>query len=189
MSKDLNRVQLLGRLGAAPELRYLDSGQALATFSVATSRRWTDAAGQDQEETEWTKVAAWGKLAEISGQYLHKGSRLFLVGRLKTRSWNDTETGERRSATEVIADDLILLDGRSSMLVASADDRDNGEAVALATATAQTMQTNGLPHGEAAAGRRLAEASARVPPRPQRSVVPSTTGADAAEEGSHDQRP
>ena len=164
MAKDLNRVQLLGHLGGEPELRYLESGTALATFSVATSRRWIDAAGQDQEETEWTRVTAWGRLAEISGQYLHKGSRLFLVGRLKTRSWNDTETGERRSTTEVIADDLIMLDGRSSMPAARADDRDHAEA------------------DVSAAG------SAPVPPRPQRRVVPATT-AGAAEEDVRDRHP
>ena len=157
MTKDLNRVELLGHLGSDPEMRYLETGTALATFSVATRRRWTDAAGQEQEETEWTRVAAWGKLAEISGQYLHKGSRLFLVGRLKTRSWNDTETGERRSATEVIADDLIMLDGRSSMPAARADDRDPAEADIPAAA-----------------------AGVRVPPRPARSGVSSATipGAD-----------
>ena len=165
MTKDLNRVELLGHLGSDPELRYLETGTALATFSIATSRRWTDAAGQEQEETEWTRVAAWGKLAEIAGQYLHKGSRLFLVGRLKTRSWNDTETGERRSATEVIADDLIMLDGRSHLPAAHTDDRDHAEA-----------------------GVAAASDSAPVLPRPQRRVVPSTTG-DAAEERSHDRRP
>ncbi len=163
MSKDLNRVQLLGHLGAEPELRYLETGTALATFSVATSRRWTDAAGQDQEETEWSRIVAWSKLAEVCGQYLHKGSRVYLEGRLRTRTWEDAQTGERRSSTEVIADDLIMLDGRSPMS-ASADDRDHGEAAAPATD------------------------SAPVPPRPQRRVVPATTG-DAAEERSHDRRP
>ena len=114
MSKDLNRVQLLGHLGADPELRILDMGQTLATFSVATSRRWKDADGQDQEETEWSRIATWGKLAEIAGQYLHKGSRVYLEGRLKTRTWEDAETAERRSLTEVVADELIMLDGRRS---------------------------------------------------------------------------
>ncbi len=165
MSKDLNRVELLGHLGSDPELRYLETGTALATFSVATSRRWTDAAGQDQEETEWTRVAAWGKVAEIAGQYLHKGSRLFLQGRLKTRSWNDTETGERRSATEVIADDLIMLDGRSSM-PARADDRDPAEADVPA-----------------------AEAGVRVPPRTVRSAAPAATATGASKEDARDRRP
>jgi single-strand DNA-binding protein len=68
MTKDLNRVQLLGHLGADPDLRTVDTGQTLATFSVATSRRWKDASGQEQEETEWSKVVAWGRLAEICGQ-------------------------------------------------------------------------------------------------------------------------
>ena len=157
MTKDLNCVQLLGHLGGDPELRYLETGTALATFSVATSRRWTDAAGQEQEETEWTRVAAWGRLAEIAGQYLHKGSRVLLEGRLKTRSWTDAETGERRSATEVVADDLIMLDGRSALPAARVDDRDHAEAAVPAAG------------------------SASAPPRPQRSVVPATTAGAAQE--------
>jgi single-strand DNA-binding protein len=114
MAKDLNRVQLLGHLGGDPELRILDSGQALATLNVATSRRWKDSGGQDQEETEWSRIVAWGKLAEICGQYLHKGSRVYLEGRLRTHSWEEEHTGERRYLTEVVADELIMLDGRRS---------------------------------------------------------------------------
>src|SRR5919199_3727402 len=110
MTKDLNRVQLLGHLGADPDLRTVDTGQTLATFSVATGRRWRDASGQEQEETEWSRIVAWGKLAEIVGQYLQKGARVYLEGRLKTRIWDDPETAERRRLTEVVLDDLILLD-------------------------------------------------------------------------------
>ena len=112
MTKDLNRVQLLGHLGGNPDLRTLDTGQTLATFSVATSRRWKDSSGQEQEETEWSRVVTWGKLAELVGQYLQQGARVYLEGRLKTRIWDDPETAERRRITEVVADELILLDGR-----------------------------------------------------------------------------
>ncbi len=113
MAHDLNRVQLLGYVGMEPELRYRDTGTALATFSVATNRRWKNAAGEDQAETEWTRVVAWDQLGEIAGQYLHTGTRVYLEGRLRTHSWDDEQTGVRRTASEVVAEELILLGGRA----------------------------------------------------------------------------
>jgi single-strand DNA-binding protein len=112
MAKDLNRVELLGRLGADPELRLTDRGSALATFNLATSRRWKDAAGEDQEETEWSRCVAWGKLGEICGQYLRKGSRVYLDGRLRTRRWED-DHGTAHVTTEIILEEMIMLDARS----------------------------------------------------------------------------
>ncbi len=108
--KDLNCVQLIGRLGQDPEVQYNDRGTARTTFSVATSRRWTDADGQEQTETEWSRCTAWGKLAEIGAQYLHKGSRVYVAGRLHISRWEDAQTGEQRSSVEIVVDDLILLD-------------------------------------------------------------------------------
>ncbi len=112
MSKDLNKVQLIGRLGADPEMRYTQQGNAIANFRVASSRTWKKADGQTEEETEWFKVVAWNRLGEVCGEYLHKGSRVYIEGRLKTRSWDDQQTGEKRYMTEVIADDMIMLDSR-----------------------------------------------------------------------------
>ncbi len=112
MAKDLNRVELLGRLGADPELRLTDRGSALATFNLATSRRWKDAAGEDQEETEWSRCVAWGRLGEICGQYLRKGSRVYLDGRLRTRRWED-DHGTAHFTTEIILEEMILLDARN----------------------------------------------------------------------------
>ena len=114
MAKDLNKVQLIGRLAGDPETTYNDQGTARTTFTVATGRQWKDTAGQVQEETQWTRCVAWGKLGEIVAQYLNKGARLYLEGRLRTRAWDDAETGERHYLTEVIADDVIMLDGRSA---------------------------------------------------------------------------
>src|SRR3712207_6255964 len=108
--KDLNSVQLIGRLGQDPNVQYTDTGTARTTFSVATNRTWTDADGQAQTETEWTRCATWGKLAEIAAQYDHKGSRVYVAGQLHTSRWEDAQTGEARSSVEIVVDDLILLD-------------------------------------------------------------------------------
>src|ERR687884_2074910 len=112
MAKDLNKVQLTGNLGKDPERRYTAEGSALTRFSVASSRRWHSTEGDDREETEWFNVIAWNKLGEICAQYLQKGARVYIEGRLQTRSWEDQQTGQKRYMTEVIANDLIMLDAR-----------------------------------------------------------------------------
>ena len=109
----LNKVILIGNLGAEPELRYTNGGTAVATFSLATSERWKDAAGKTQESTEWHRIVAWGKLAEICNQYLQKGSRIYLEGKLQTRKWQDRE-GTERFITEVVARDMKMLSNRST---------------------------------------------------------------------------
>ena len=108
--KDLNSVQLIGRLGQDPDVHYTDTGTARTTFSVATHHSWTDADGQAQTEIEWTRCVCWGKLAEIAAQYLHQGSRVYVAGRLYTSRWQDAQTGEPRASVEIVVDDLILLD-------------------------------------------------------------------------------
>ncbi len=112
--KSLNKVLLIGNLGKDPELSYTASGIAVAKFSIATNERWKDNEGNFQERTEWHNVIAWRKLAEICGQYLKKGSKVYVEGKLQTRSWDDKNTGQKRYATEVVADDLIMLDGRGA---------------------------------------------------------------------------
>ncbi len=112
MSKDLNKVQIIGRLGADVETRYTPSGANVTTFSVASGRSYKDAEGNAREETEWFSVVAWNKLGEVCAQYLRKGSRVYIEGRLQTRSWEDAESGQKRYKTEVIAGDMIMLDGR-----------------------------------------------------------------------------
>jgi single-strand DNA-binding protein len=98
--KSLNKVLLIGNLGKDPELSYTASGVAVAKFSVATGERWKDQEGNVQERTEWHNIVAWRKLAEICGQYLKKGSKVYLEGKLQTRSWDDKNTGQKRYATE-----------------------------------------------------------------------------------------
>lgn len=122
MARDLNKVMLIGRLGADPEMRYTSSGSPVTTFRVAVGRQWRDASGESREETEWFSVVVWNKLAEICHQYLTKGARVYLEGRLQTRSWEDQQTGQSRSRTEVIATDMILLDSREGRVLRDEDD-------------------------------------------------------------------
>jgi single-strand DNA-binding protein len=105
--KSLNRVQLLGRLGGDPEVRATQNGTNVANFNIATSEKYTKD-GETQEKTQWHRVVAWGKLAEIGGEYLNKGSLVMVEGKLETRQYEDKE-GATRYATEVIASDIFLL--------------------------------------------------------------------------------
>src|SRR5208283_4593380 len=117
--KSLNRVQLIGNLGKDPELSYTASGVAVAKFSIATGERWKDQEGNVQERTEWHNIVVWRKLAEICGQYLKKGSKVYIEGRLQTRSWDDKNTGLKRYTTEIVGDDLIMLDSKGAAVGAS----------------------------------------------------------------------
>ena len=110
--KSLNKVILIGNLGKDPEVSYTPSGIAVAKFSLATGERWKDAEGNFQEKTEWHNIVAWRKLAEICGQYLKKGSKAYIEGKLQTRSWDDKNTGVKKYMTEIVADNLIMLDSR-----------------------------------------------------------------------------
>ena len=105
----LNRVHLIGNLGGDPEVRYTKSGQAVASFSLATSEKWTDkTTGEKQEKTEWHKLVAWGKLGEICGEYLSKGKQVYIEGRLQTREWEDND-GNKRQTTEIVANNMTML--------------------------------------------------------------------------------
>ncbi|HXU29015.1 MAG TPA: single-stranded DNA-binding protein [Thermoanaerobaculia bacterium] len=105
----VNKVILVGNLGRDPEVRSTPSGQPVASFSLATTRRWRDKAGQRQEQTEWHNIVVWGKQAEIAGQYLTKGKQIFLEGRLQTRSWDDKQSGEKKYRTEIVCDNFQML--------------------------------------------------------------------------------
>jgi single-strand DNA-binding protein len=113
MSKDLNKVMIIGRLGVAPEMRFTPGGSAVTTFRMASGRSWKEASGEQREETEWVNVVCWNKLAEIANQYLVKGSRVYVEGRLQTRTWDDAQTGQKHYKTEVIANDMIMLDAKA----------------------------------------------------------------------------
>jgi single-strand DNA-binding protein len=107
----LNKAMLIGNLGADPELRYTQSGVAVASLRIATSRRWKDKEGQQQEQTEWHNIVAWDRLGEICNEYLHKGSKIYVEGRLQTRKWQD-QSGNDRYTTEIVASDVQFLTPR-----------------------------------------------------------------------------
>jgi len=109
----VNKVILIGNLGRDPELRYAASGDAIASFSIATTDNWKDKDGQKQERTEWHRISVFGKLAEICGEYLKKGAPVYVEGKLQTRKWQDKE-GNERQTTEVVADRMQMLGGRSA---------------------------------------------------------------------------
>jgi len=132
MARDLNKVMLIGRLGKDVELRVTPSGNSVASFSVASGRSVKEGDGW-KDQTEWFRVVAWEKLAEICANYLHKGSRVYVEGRLQTREYTDKE-GVKRYSTEVIANDVILLDAKKQ------DGGDNWDSDAPAPAPSRSSR-------------------------------------------------
>ena len=139
MARGINKVILIGNLGNDPEVRYMPNGNAVANLSVATSESWKDRqTGEQQERTEWHRVVIFGKLAEIAGQYLRKGSKVYLEGKLQTRKWQDQQ-GQDRYTTEVVIDisgQMQMLDSRSG----SADFDSNTPAPRPAASTSAPAQ-------------------------------------------------
>jgi len=114
----INKVILIGNLGADPEVRYTPSGKAVANLRIATTEQWTNKEGGKEERTEWHRIVAWGRLGEICGEYLHKGKQVYIEGKLQTRSWEDRE-GNKRYTTEIVAQTMQMLgpagkEGRAS---------------------------------------------------------------------------
>ena len=105
----VNKVIILGHLGKDTELRYTPGGQAVTSFSVATSDKWTDKQGQKQEKTEWHNIVVWSKLAELANQYLRKGNKVYVEGKLSTRSWEDRD-GTKKYKTEIVAENIVFLE-------------------------------------------------------------------------------
>lgn len=112
MAKSVNKVILVGNLGKDPEVKYTPSGTPVAKFSIATNERYKDKAGEWQDRTEWHNIVVWQRLAEIVGEYVKKGSKIYVEGRLQTSSWEDKQSGEKKYRTEIVVQDLVLLSGR-----------------------------------------------------------------------------
>lgn len=110
-SRGVNKVILIGNLGQDPEVRYMPNGKAVASITVATSEVWTDQQGQKKERTEWHRCVIYARLAEIAGEYLKKGSKVYLEGRLQTREWQDQQ-GQKHYTTEIIVGEMQMLNGR-----------------------------------------------------------------------------
>lgn len=109
----INKVILIGNLGADPEIRYTQSGLPVVNFRIATTERWKNQEGQQQEQTEWHNIVAWRRLAEICGEYLSKGSRVYIEGKLQTRKWQD-QNGNDRYSTEIVANEMKMLSPRGA---------------------------------------------------------------------------
>lgn len=120
MARSLNRVQLIGNLTRDPELRYTPQGTAVCSFGLATNRSWTTDTGEKRDEAEFHRIVAWNKLAELCSQFLTKGKKVFVEGRLSTRTWS-AQDGTQKSTTEIIISDMILLDSMGGKPVAAAD--------------------------------------------------------------------
>jgi single-strand DNA-binding protein len=129
----VNKVILIGNLGRDPEVRYMPSGDAVANISIATTETWKDKNGEKQEKTEWHRVAMFGKTAEIAGEYLKKGSQVYIEGRLETRKWTDKE-GQERYTTEIRADRMQMLGSRSGGSERMAPPEDDAPRAAAAPA-------------------------------------------------------
>jgi single-strand DNA-binding protein len=129
----VNRAILVGRLGRDPETRYTSAGQAVCNFTLATDETYKDRNGERQKRTEWHRIVVWGKQAEIAQQYLHKGSLIFVEGRIQTRQWDDRE-GQKRTTVEIVASNFRMLGGRGDG--ASAPGAGTGETEPQAAAAA-----------------------------------------------------
>lgn len=134
----VNKVILIGNLGRDPEVRYTPNGLAVANITIATSEVWKDKqSGENQERTEWHRIVLYQRLAEIAGEYLRKGAKIFIEGRLQTRKWQDKSTGSDRYTTEIVADSLQMLDGKGN-----SPTQNSGEAnYTKPTSQAATPQT------------------------------------------------
>lgn len=123
MAKGINKVILIGNLGRDPEVRYTANGAAIANLTLATSESWKDKqTGENVERTEWHRVVMFNRLGEIAGEYLRKGSKVYIEGRLQTRKWQDKNTGQDRYTTEIIADSMQMLDSKGGGAGAGAGD-------------------------------------------------------------------
>ncbi len=135
----VNKVILVGHLGRDPELRYTQNGQAVANFSLATSESYSKRDGEREERTEWHRIVAWGRLAEICGEYLSKGRQIYIEGRIQTREWEDRE-GEKRRTTEIVAREMQML-GRRGEINTSYDDSGTSASDTSASDTSASSTT------------------------------------------------
>ncbi len=154
----VNKVILVGNLGRDPEVRYSPDGAAICNVSIATTSQWKDkASGEKREETEWHRVVMYNRLAEIAGEYLKKGRSVYIEGRLRTRKWQDKDTGTDRYSTEIVADQMQMLGGRDGEEGADAGRRSSGGAPptrqsSAAPARAATHAAHPQPSGGGVAG-------------------------------------
>ncbi|MHB1331283.1 MAG: single-stranded DNA-binding protein [Sulfuriferula sp.] len=137
----VNKVILVGNLGKDPEVRYAPSGDAIANVTLATTENWKDKNGEKQEKTEWHRVSFFGKTAEVVGQYLKKGSQVYVEGRIQTRKWTDKE-GQERYTTEIVADKMQMLGSRGGSASMDSDSGESRRPAAARPAAASNSPAN-----------------------------------------------
>jgi single-strand DNA-binding protein len=143
MARGVNKVILVGNLGKDPEVRYSPNGGAVANITIATSESWKDkTSGEKQEKTEWHRVVFFGRLAEIAGEYLKKGSQIYVEGRLQTRKWQDKE-GKDRYTTEIVANEMQMLGSREGRGAPSEFDQSSDEGQSRSSNRAPAMSSSG----------------------------------------------
>lgn len=173
-SRSLNKVQLIGNITRDPEMRYTGNGTAVCTIGLATNRSWTSESGEKNEETEFHRLVAWSKLAEICGQLLKKGRKIYAEGRLQTREWT-TQDGQKRQTTEIVLDNMIMLDGP------------RGDNAAPADASQYAYPQDGEAHAApAAAPAEEAEAKPAKAGKKSKAKTAEDTGVTAVEDVSDD---
>jgi single-strand DNA-binding protein len=149
-SRGINKVILIGNLGRDPEMRQTQTGGAVANISLATSEAWKDKDGQQQEQTEWHRIVFFGRLAEIAGEYLKKGAKVYIEGRLRTRKWQDKDNQDRYT-TEIIANEMQMLDSRGAGGAADSNEphdfeqRSNKASKSPTATTADSFEDDGIP--------------------------------------------
>ncbi|MBP9719202.1 MAG: single-stranded DNA-binding protein [Candidatus Levybacteria bacterium] len=151
MARSLNRVQLIGNLTRDPELRYTPTGAAVVSFGLATNRTWKTDTGEKHDETEFHNIVAWNKLAELCSQFLTKGRKIYVEGRLATRSWT-AQDGAQKSRTEIVIDDMILLDSQAGYkkaeVSAPTEERDEGKTPSASSGQATVAKKKVEPKKE-----------------------------------------
>ncbi|MFC1632550.1 single-stranded DNA-binding protein [Patescibacteria group bacterium] len=145
---DLNKAMIIGNVTRDPEVRTTPNGQNVASFGVATNLVWTDQSGEKQQKTEFHNVVAWRKLADICAQYLTKGKKVYVEGRIETQTWEDKESGAKRNRTEIVADNMIMLSGGPSGGGAPAGDAPKSEAPAADAGKDKKDATQSEANGE-----------------------------------------
>jgi len=145
-SKGINKVILIGNLGADPETKTTPSGLSITNLRLATSESWKDKqTGEMQDKTEWHRVVIYGKLAEIAAQYLRKGAKVYIEGRLQTRKWQDKESGQDRYATEIVGNEMQMLDGKGSGRDSSAAFDSGSDDASYSQASSGRKSASSLP--------------------------------------------
>jgi single-strand DNA-binding protein len=160
----VNKVIIVGNLGRDPETRYSPDGAALTNVSIATTSQWKDkTTGEKREETEWHRVAFFGRLAEIASEYLRKGSQVYIEGRLRTRKWQDKESGQDRYSTEIVADVMQMLGSRSGAGAPMEDDARQDARPARSPAAARPAAAASKPAAKEPAGGGVADLDDDIP--------------------------